>query len=186
MTPVRVRRTSYCHPPVLSTYICPIAFQGRLHSIQSQLINAQRSGEGISSSGPSGSLMSSYLLLNMSMNLANKYVLGVHGFRFPVLLTISHMAFSCLLLAPIMAMKVHRIQHKAMLIQQWKRIVAIAGLMSASIALNNASLVRMSLTLNQIIRQVPFCINMYWPGQSFVCTADALMLYLQDVNLHVH
>lgn len=42
--------------------------------------------------------------------------------------------------------------HRKSIEKQWKGLVAIGVLMAANIALNNSSLVNMSLSLNQIIR----------------------------------
>ena len=97
-------------------------------------------------------LITLYLSLNSTLNLANKYVLGMYGFSFPLLLTTCHMLFSFLALAPFMFSVSMRAKHAETLGKQWKGIVAIGVFMATNIALNNTSLVAMTLTLNQIIR----------------------------------
>ena len=97
-------------------------------------------------------LIALYLSLNSVLNLANKYVLGMYGFSFPLLLTTCHMLFSFVVLAPYMASASMRSKHTDTLDKQWKGIVAIGVFMGTNIALNNTSLVQMTLTLNQIIR----------------------------------
>ncbi|EFN59787.1 hypothetical protein CHLNCDRAFT_133480 [Chlorella variabilis] len=92
-----------------------------------------------------------YLSLNSSLNLLNKWSLGVYGFRFPFLLTSCHMAFSFCVLAP-MALREPWEHHRATLRKQWKGVVYIGAFMALNIALNNISLLDISLTLNQIIR----------------------------------
>lgn len=121
-------------------------------------------------------LIAAYLSLNTSLNLLNKvrrrarqprraptarphlslcaasqWALGVYGFRFPFLLTSTHMAFSFLVLAPF-AMRTPWETHMRTLEKQWKGIVYIGGFMALNIALNNISLLDISLSLNQVIR----------------------------------
>lgn len=96
-------------------------------------------------------LVVTYLSLNSSLNLLNKWSLGVYGFRFPFLLTSCHMAFSFCVLAPV-AMREPWESHRRTLEKQWKGIVYIGAFMALNIALNNISLLDISLTLNQIIR----------------------------------
>ncbi|PSC74164.1 sugar phosphate phosphate translocator [Micractinium conductrix] len=92
-----------------------------------------------------------YLSLNSSLNLLNKWSLGVYGFRFPFLLTSCHMLFSFCVLAPV-AMRESWENHRRTLEKQWRGIVYIGAFMALNIALNNLSLLDISLTLNQIIR----------------------------------
>lgn len=100
-------------------------------------------------------LISLYLSLNTALNLSVKHALGAYGFGFPVLLTASHMSFSFLALTPVMLTSAHRNKHGETVRKQWKGLVVIGVLMAASIALNNTSLVSMTLTLNQIVRCAP-------------------------------
>lgn len=64
------------------------------------------------------------------------------------------MAFSFVVLAPV-AMRESWDVHRAALAKQWKGVVYIGAFMALNIALNNISLLDISLTLNQIIRCVP-------------------------------
>ncbi|PSC73348.1 Drug Metabolite transporter superfamily [Micractinium conductrix] len=92
-----------------------------------------------------------YLGLNSTLNLLNKWALGVHGFRFPMLLTSCHMAATFLALAPI-ALREPWESHRRTVAHQWVGLCAIGACMSLNIVLNNVSLVGISLSLNQIIR----------------------------------
>ena len=49
----------------------------------------------------------------------------MYKFRFPILISISHMAFSALALGPLMCTKHHREQHVPTLTKQWFGLVAI-------------------------------------------------------------
>lgn len=98
-------------------------------------------------------LVAAYLGLNSLLNLTNKWALGVYGLSFPLLLTTVHMAFSFTVLLPYMLRPSMRQQHRDTLSKQWKGIVAIGLYMATNVALNNSSLVWVTLTLNQIIRQ---------------------------------
>ena len=69
----------------------------------------------------------------------NKWALGVYGFRFPFLLTSTHMAFSFLALAPVALLQPGEV-HMRTLKKQWRGIVYIGGFMALNIALNNISL----------------------------------------------
>eukprot|EP00242_Pyramimonas_sp_CCMP2087_P007992 CAMPEP_0198197898 /NCGR_PEP_ID=MMETSP1445-20131203/1469_1 /TAXON_ID=36898 /ORGANISM="Pyramimonas sp., Strain CCMP2087" /LENGTH=279 /DNA_ID=CAMNT_0043867317 /DNA_START=233 /DNA_END=1069 /DNA_ORIENTATION=+ len=93
-----------------------------------------------------------YLGLNSSLNLLNKWALGVYGFKFPIVMTVMHMTFSFLFLLPIMLFNTTISQHQAVLEKQWKGVALIGVFMAINIALNNASLVSMALSLNQVIR----------------------------------
>lgn len=64
-----------------------------------------------------------------------------------------HMAFSFLVLAPI-AMRESWESHRRTLEKQWRGVAYIGSFMALNIALNNISLLDISLTLNQIIRCV--------------------------------
>lgn len=72
------------------------------------------------------------------------------------------MAFSFCVLAPV-AMREPWDSHRRTLEKQWRGIVYIGAFMALNIALNNISLLDISLTLNQIIR---------WgcmPGETCLC-----------------
>lgn len=98
-----------------------------------------------------GLLVAAYISLNSSLNLLNKWSLGIYGFKFPFMLTACHMAFSFLALAPV-ALRTPWDVHRRTLEKQWQGVVCIGAFMAFNIVLNNASLVGISLTLNQIIR----------------------------------
>ena len=102
---------------------------------------------------PSNALMVILFLgLNCSLNVLNKWALGVHGFTFPLLLTTCHMMFNfCILIYPMLR-EPSRGKHKPTLVKQWKGVVAVGICMAANVALNNMSLVYISLSLNQVIR----------------------------------
>ena len=74
------------------------------------------------------------------------------GFTFPLAMTVSHMTFSFVMLAPIMMLPSFRGLHKATLQKQWKGMLFIGAFLALNIALNNISLVEISLSLNQVIR----------------------------------
>ena len=76
------------------------------------------------------------------------------GFSFPLFLTVGHMVFSFVVLAPVMAFQPFASLHHATLRKQWKGLVCIGGFMALNIALNNLSLVDITLSLNQVIRCV--------------------------------
>eukprot|EP00889_Picochlorum_renovo_P008949 jgi/Picre1/35979/NNA_003436.t1 len=94
-------------------------------------------------------LITSYLALNASLNLLNKWALG-HGLKFPLALTCAHMAFSFIVLAPLSIL--NPLGHRETLVKEWKAIGYIGSSMALSIALNNVSLLEITLSLNQVIR----------------------------------
>jgi hypothetical protein len=93
-----------------------------------------------------------YLGLNISLNMLNKWVLSHYGFRFPLLMSLCHMAFSFFTLAPIMLLKSFREQHTATLQKQWLGLLGVGIFFAVNIGFNNVSLVSISLSLNQVIR----------------------------------
>ncbi|CAL8467409.1 g6947 [Coccomyxa elongata] len=97
-------------------------------------------------------LLAAYLTLNCTLNLLNKWSLGIYGFSFPLFMTVAHMLFSFIVLAPFMRMEPFKSQHKATLQKQWKGLLCIGAFMALNIALNNLSLVEITLSLNQVIR----------------------------------
>lgn len=88
------------------------------------------------------------------MQRRNKWALGVHGFRYPIFLTVAHMSFSFIVLLPMMMLAPYRSQHMAVISKHWRGLIAIGAFLAANIALNNLSLVHITLSLNQIIRWV--------------------------------
>ena len=94
-----------------------------------------------------------YLALNSSLNLLNRYTLGHAGFRYPVSLTCAHLVFQICSLAPVvLSGKPAGETHAQTVGRLWKALVAIGAFMSLNIALNNASLLHLSLSFNQVIR----------------------------------
>ena len=94
-----------------------------------------------------------YLGLNSSLNLLNRYTLGHAGFRYPVSLTCAHLTFQICSLAPVVfSGKPVGETHVQTVGRLWKALVAIGGFMAVNIALNNASLLHLSLSFNQVIR----------------------------------
>lgn len=96
--------------------------------------------------------VAAYLTLNSTLNLMNKWLLGIYGFSFPLLLTSCHMLFSFLILLPFMLREPFKSLHAATLQKQWKGIIGIGLFMAVNIAFNNLSLVQITLSLNQVIR----------------------------------
>ena len=94
--------------------------------------------------------ISAYLLLNSSLNLCNRYTLGYAGFRFPVLLTCSHLTFQILSLSQLLGGNVRG--HVQTYSKSWRSLSAVGIFLSCNIALNNASLLHLSLPINQVIR----------------------------------
>ena len=82
----------------------------------------------------------------------NKWLLGIYGFPFQLLLTSCHVLFSFLILLPFMMREPFKSLHTATLKKQWKGIIGIGLFMAVNIAFNNLSLVQITLSLNQVIR----------------------------------
>ena len=82
----------------------------------------------------------------------NKTAVGASGFSFPLFMTVGHMVFSFIVLAPFMAFQPFISLHHATLSKQWKGLICIGAFMALNIALNNLSLVEITLSLNQVIR----------------------------------
>jgi solute carrier family 35, member E4 len=93
-----------------------------------------------------------YLILNMSINLLNKFLISRTGFSFPILLTLAHMTFTLLALFPLMLTSEYRALHMPTLSNNKKGLAIVAGCFSANLAFNNYSLTLISLSLNQMIR----------------------------------
>jgi drug/metabolite transporter (DMT)-like permease len=109
---------------------------------------------GITNAGGATStvlLVAAYLTLNSTLNLMNKWALGRYGLRFPLTLTSTHMAFSFVILAPF-ALRTSWDEHRHTLKTQWKGLLYVGGFLALNIALNNISLVDITLSLNQVIR----------------------------------
>ena len=101
-----------------------------------------------------------YLLLNTSLNMLNRWALGQYRFRFPILLTASHMIFGSVALLPLMLLKEgYKGTHLDNWRKDWRALLIIGAVNGPQIALNNASLVSIELSLNQAIRAaIPVCV----------------------------
>ncbi|CAK0783113.1 hypothetical protein CVIRNUC_006308 [Coccomyxa viridis] len=99
-----------------------------------------------------GLTIAAFLVLNASLNMLNRWVLGVYGFKFPIFLTMAHLTIGFFVLSPIMTLPYYSKQHAPTLKAQWKGIACVGSFKVANIVANNASLVLISLSLNQIIR----------------------------------
>jgi len=104
-----------------------------------------------------------YLGLNSLLNLLNRWALGLHGLRFPLIMTAAHMIFGSCALSPLMLLNQgYAAKHATVLQNDWKGIVAIATMNGFQIACNNASLTVMELSMNQVIRaSVPVCVAIF-------------------------
>lgn len=98
-----------------------------------------------------------YLTLNSTMNLLNRWALGIYDFHFPLLLTASHLTFGFLALAPFMLITKSQQQHDDAIRDNMWGLLFVGVFMATNISLNNASLVSMSLSLNQVIRAMIPC-----------------------------
>ena len=101
-----------------------------------------------------------YLLLNTSLNMLNRWALGQYRFRFPMLLNAAHQAFGSTVLFPFMMhSESYHGTHAANWRKYWKAFLFIGAVNGPQIALNNASLVSIELSLNQVIRAgIPVCV----------------------------
>lgn len=105
--------------------------------------------------------MTLFFLLNVTLSLLNRWALGIQGFSFPMFLTMFQALFTfcCVLIAmifsPTMTGDLRRLAQ-----EEWKGILAVGFWMSLNIALNNYSLVHISLSLNQVLRYgAVLCLN---------------------------
>ena len=94
-----------------------------------------------------------YFAANFGLNVCNKAVLQATAM--PLFLTFTHMVFSFCVLLPFMLQQSLRAKHVKTLRTHWKGLVAIGCLMALNVSLSNASLVKLSLSLNQVIRWAP-------------------------------
>mmetsp|Transcript_27647 Transcript_27647/g.65652 ORF Transcript_27647/g.65652 Transcript_27647/m.65652 type:complete len:373 (-) Transcript_27647:81-1199(-) len=97
-------------------------------------------------------LIATFLTLNSTLNMLNRWALGIYGFRYPLVMTVCHMAFSVLVLSPYMLCTRVRGSHIETIKHGWKGIAGIGAFMAANISLNNLSLMYITLSLNQMIR----------------------------------
>jgi hypothetical protein len=93
-----------------------------------------------------------YIALNKTINMLNKYIIGMYGFKFPLFLSGCHQLFCFVGLAPMMLLAKYRSKHKASISQQWLGLIFISTFFALSLSLNNYSLITIPLSLNQVIR----------------------------------
>eukprot|EP00854_Cymbomonas_tetramitiformis_P008185 gene8185-9718_t len=97
-------------------------------------------------------VVAGYLSFNTSINLFNRWCLGVHGFSFPLTITFCHFTFAALVLTPFMLLiPSYREKHAENWNRDWKGYL-ITGIATAiNVGFNNSSLVYISLSMNQVI-----------------------------------
>jgi drug/metabolite transporter (DMT)-like permease len=95
-----------------------------------------------------------YLGLNTALNLLNRWALHSSGFSFPLVMTASHMLFAVVMLAPTVRRPHYRQKHTEVMESPviLKGIVVVGIFNGLQIALNNASLMYIELSMNQVIR----------------------------------
>ena len=121
------------------------------------------------------------LIYNICMYLyISQWTLTHYGMPYPLALTCAHMAFSFVVLLPL-SLKIDIQQHVTSLQNQWVGLLFIGSSMALNIALNNISLLYVSLALNQIIRSsipVVTCIMSILVEQKFPCRMESLSLLI--------
>ena len=128
-------------------------------------------------------LILAYLCLNSTLNIMNRWALGIYGFTFPILLTICHMMFAFIVLLPVMVANT-KLQHKATLKRQYKGLVCIGVFMALNVSLNNLSLVQISLSLNQVIRCEADPFRLYKAIRTpLLCNQDSTILALTSLHI---
>jgi hypothetical protein len=94
-----------------------------------------------------------FFALNAALSLLNRWSLGVAGFRFPLLLTVAHATFTFCAMLPAVALRPGTwARYRGTLRHEWRGVAVVGVCLSVNIALNNLSLVHISLSLNQVIR----------------------------------
>ena len=97
-------------------------------------------------------LTAAYLTLNVGLNIANKYVLSSTVFPFPITLSFFHILTGFLTLVLFAVFGSQRLEHIRIIKKHGVLLLVVGATMALSIGLNNASLVSISMTLNQVIR----------------------------------
>lgn len=94
-----------------------------------------------------------FFVLNVSLSLLNRWALGIQGFAFPVFLTMfqAFFTFMCVVIG-IMFMPHLWSEYADIVKESWKGILLVGFWLSVNIAMNNYSLVHISLSLNQVLR----------------------------------
>ena len=105
-------------------------------------------------------LVAAFLGLNSGLSILNRWALGVHGLHLPLMMTALHMIFGTCALSPLMLL--HRgyyDAHAATLGKVLKSVAILGVLNGLQVAANNASLTRIELSLNQVLRAFgPLCV----------------------------
>ena len=116
-----------------------------------------------------------FLSLNSGLSLLNRWALGLFGLRFPLVMTAMHMIFGSFALSPLMLLSErYSSQHEAILQKDWKGIALVGAMNGVQIAMNNASLTMIELSMNQVIRAfgpvftaiLAICIEGRFPSKS--------------------
>ena len=99
-------------------------------------------------------IVCAFITLNSALSLVNRWGLGVvGGLHLPLIMTASHMIFGAFVLAPLMIL---HDGYACTLLDEARshsRVLVAVGVMNAlQIGMNNASLVSIELSLNQVIR----------------------------------
>mmetsp|Transcript_22725 Transcript_22725/g.31686 ORF Transcript_22725/g.31686 Transcript_22725/m.31686 type:complete len:337 (-) Transcript_22725:240-1250(-) len=139
-----------------------------------------------------------YLVFNTSINLFNRYCLGVYGFKFPISVTVCHFGFAFFALTPLMVgFDSYKEQHVEAWKRDWKGFLATGIFTAINVAFNNSSLVYLSLSMNQVITasmpvltcMFAICIEKnYWPnkfqiiGIVPICVGVMLAVYEEAHN----
>ena len=99
-----------------------------------------------------------FFVLNTCLSMLNRWALGIHGFSFPVFLTMFQAMFTfiCVFCVLWMTQK-RRNVYRETARKEWKGIILVGLCLSVNIVLNNCSLVHISLSLNQVLRCVDAC-----------------------------
>jgi len=94
-----------------------------------------------------------FFVLNVSLSLLNRWALGIQGFSFPMFLTMFQAFFAlfCLSVAMVCSPELLK-EYLALAKESWRGILWVGFWLSVNIAMNNYSLVHISLSLNQVLR----------------------------------
>ncbi|KAG8464669.1 hypothetical protein KFE25_010037 [Diacronema lutheri] len=95
-----------------------------------------------------------YLAFNATFNLFNRWALHMSGFHFPVVMTACHVLVSTILLLPLFSVGHYRAGNASVLSsRRVLRDLAVVGVLQGlQVATNNASLVYIELSMNQVVR----------------------------------
>lgn len=100
-------------------------------------------------------VLPAFFTLNACLSMLNRWALGIKGFSFPLLLTASHALFGFLFMLPALIF-IPGVwpTYRSVLQREWRGMVVVGCWVAVNIALNNLSLVYITLSLNQVIRYV--------------------------------